>query len=116
MADVTVRVLLVDDDPLVRAGLRLLLGGDDGVAVVGEAADGDEVAAAVAAHDPDAARAALHRHLSRVAREFQRGVDTEQRGADPAAAAARPPVRVSRGERPTAGRMPRKSPANPRRS
>ena len=53
MADVTVRVLLVDDDPLVRAGLRLLLGGDDGVAVVGEAADGDEVAAAVAAHDPD---------------------------------------------------------------
>ena len=33
------------------------------------------IAAAVAAHDPDAARAAMHRHLARVAREFQRGVD-----------------------------------------
>jgi DNA-binding FadR family transcriptional regulator len=33
------------------------------------------IAAAVAAHNSDAARAAMHRHLSRVAREFQRGVD-----------------------------------------
>ena len=33
------------------------------------------IAAAVAARDPDAARAAMHRHLARVAREFQRGVD-----------------------------------------
>jgi GntR family transcriptional regulator, uxu operon transcriptional repressor len=33
------------------------------------------IAAAVAAHNPDAARAAMHRHLARVAREFQRGVD-----------------------------------------
>jgi GntR family uxuAB operon transcriptional repressor len=30
---------------------------------------------AISAHDADAARAAMHRHLSRVAREFQRGVD-----------------------------------------
>jgi GntR family transcriptional regulator, uxu operon transcriptional repressor len=30
------------------------------------------IAKAVAAHDPDAARAAMHRHLARVAREFQR--------------------------------------------
>jgi DNA-binding FadR family transcriptional regulator len=37
------------------------------------------IAAAVAAHDPDAARAAMHRHLSRVAREFQRNVDASQR-------------------------------------
>jgi DNA-binding GntR family transcriptional regulator len=29
----------------------------------------------VEAHDADAARAALHRHLGRVMREFQRGVD-----------------------------------------
>ena len=74
------------------------------------------IAAAVAAHDADAARAALHRHLSRVAREFQRGVDTEQRGGESPAASSRPPARVSRGQRPTAGGTPRKSPANPRRS
>ena len=34
---------------------------------------------AVAAHDPAAARSAMHRHLSRVAREFQRGVDDDRR-------------------------------------
>jgi DNA-binding FadR family transcriptional regulator len=33
------------------------------------------IAEAVEAHDADAARAALHRHLGRVMREFQRGVD-----------------------------------------
>jgi DNA-binding NarL/FixJ family response regulator len=48
-----VTVLLVDDDPLVRAGLRLMLGGADDVDVVGEAADGSEVPALVAAHAPD---------------------------------------------------------------
>jgi GntR family transcriptional regulator, uxu operon transcriptional repressor len=35
------------------------------------------IAAAVEAKDPDAARASMHRHLSRVTREFQRGVDNE---------------------------------------
>ena len=35
------------------------------------------IAAAVEAGDPDAARAAMHRHLSRVTREFQRGVDNK---------------------------------------
>lgn len=35
-----VRVLIVDDDPLVRAGLRLMLGGNPQIEVVGEAADG----------------------------------------------------------------------------
>ena len=48
-----VRVLVVDDDPLVRAALAMVLGGADGLALVGEAADGDEVAAAVAATAPD---------------------------------------------------------------
>jgi DNA-binding NarL/FixJ family response regulator len=47
-----VTVLLVDDDPLVRAGLRMMLAGDDGLTVVGEAADGDELVDAVAAHAP----------------------------------------------------------------
>lgn len=38
----TVRVLLVDDDALVRAGLALILGGSESIAVVGEAGDGRE--------------------------------------------------------------------------
>jgi DNA-binding NarL/FixJ family response regulator len=48
-----IRVLLVDDDALVRAGLSMLLAGADDVRVVGEASDGSEVAAAVAEHQPD---------------------------------------------------------------
>ncbi|WFF00791.1 response regulator transcription factor [Micromonospora sp. WMMD964] len=37
-----VRVVLADDQPAVRAGLALILGGSPGIEVVGEAADGDE--------------------------------------------------------------------------
>jgi DNA-binding NarL/FixJ family response regulator len=48
-----VRVLIVDDDALVRAGLTMILSSADDVTVVGEAADGSEVPAAVAAHRPD---------------------------------------------------------------
>jgi DNA-binding NarL/FixJ family response regulator len=48
-----IRVLVVDDDALVRAGLSLLLAGAEGIAVVGEAADGSDVAQAVAEHEPD---------------------------------------------------------------
>jgi DNA-binding NarL/FixJ family response regulator len=48
-----VRVLVVDDDALVRAGLSMLLAGAEDIAIVGEAADGSEVAQAVAEHQPD---------------------------------------------------------------
>jgi len=48
-----VRVLVVDDDALVRAGLTMMLDGAAGIAVVGEAADGDQVPAAADAHGPD---------------------------------------------------------------
>ncbi len=48
-----VRVVLIDDDPLVRAGLRLMLGGREGVDFVGEGGDGSEAAALVAEHRPD---------------------------------------------------------------
>ena len=41
-----IRVLIVDDDALVRAGLAMLLAGAEGIEVVGEAADGSEVAQA----------------------------------------------------------------------
>ncbi|MGN3954758.1 response regulator [Streptomyces sp. WAC8370] len=48
-----IRLLLVDDDPLVRAGLALMLGGADDVEIVGEAADGDEVGPLVDRTRPD---------------------------------------------------------------
>ncbi|MEV4008433.1 response regulator transcription factor [Actinomadura sp. NPDC049753] len=47
------RVLIVDDDALVRAGLSMMLDGTGGIIVAGEAADGDEVPAAADAHAPD---------------------------------------------------------------
>jgi DNA-binding NarL/FixJ family response regulator len=53
MSDGPVRVLVVDDDALVRAGLAMMLDGAQGIRVVGEAADGDQVPAAVDAHAPD---------------------------------------------------------------
>lgn len=37
-----IRVVLVDDDPLVRAGLRMILGGDRRIDIIGEAGDGLE--------------------------------------------------------------------------
>jgi DNA-binding NarL/FixJ family response regulator len=47
-----IRVLVVDDDALVRAGLSMLLAGVEEIVIVGEAADGSEVAHAVAEHEP----------------------------------------------------------------
>ena len=41
--DAVIRVLLVDDDALVRSGLRMMLAGADAIEVVGEAEDGREV-------------------------------------------------------------------------
>ncbi|MGY2077489.1 MULTISPECIES: response regulator [unclassified Blastococcus] len=52
-AGADVRVLVVDDDPLVRAALAMVLGGAPGLTLVGEAADGDEVPAAVTSGAPD---------------------------------------------------------------
>jgi DNA-binding NarL/FixJ family response regulator len=48
-----VRILIVDDQPVVRAGVARILGPDDGFEVVGECDDGDEVVEAVRAHHPD---------------------------------------------------------------
>jgi DNA-binding NarL/FixJ family response regulator len=47
------RVLLVDDDALVRSGLRMMLAGAAGIEVVGEADDGRGVLPAVDRHRPD---------------------------------------------------------------
>ncbi|GAA1566265.1 response regulator transcription factor [Actinomadura kijaniata] len=49
----TVRVVVVDDHPVVRAGLLGMLGGEPGFEVVAEAADGAEAIAAVARTRPD---------------------------------------------------------------
>jgi DNA-binding NarL/FixJ family response regulator len=48
-----IRVLVVDDDALVRSGLRIMLAGAGNLEVVAEAADGREVLAAVDLHRPD---------------------------------------------------------------
>ncbi|MFD8417688.1 response regulator [Streptomyces sp. NPDC059650] len=50
-----IRLLLADDDPLVRMGLRLMFAGVEDIDVVAEAADGDEAVALTAEHAPDVA-------------------------------------------------------------
>jgi DNA-binding NarL/FixJ family response regulator len=50
---VSVRVLLVDDDALVRAGLRMILSSAEDLQIVGEVDDGVRAVAAVREHRPD---------------------------------------------------------------
>ena len=48
-----IRVLLVDDQSLVRAGFRALLDAEAGIEVIGEAADGEEAVRMASALTPD---------------------------------------------------------------
>jgi DNA-binding NarL/FixJ family response regulator len=48
-----IRVLVVDDQELVRSGFCVILEATDGITVVGEAANGAQAVAAVCAHAPD---------------------------------------------------------------
>jgi DNA-binding NarL/FixJ family response regulator len=50
-----IRVLLVDDQPLIRSGFRALLDLEDDIDVVAEAADGEEGLALIKEHLPDVA-------------------------------------------------------------
>jgi DNA-binding NarL/FixJ family response regulator len=48
-----IRIVIADDQPLVRAGLRQLMDDHDDIEVVSEAQDGATAVAAVLAHRPD---------------------------------------------------------------
>jgi DNA-binding NarL/FixJ family response regulator len=50
-----IRVLLADDEAMVRAGVRAILAADHGIEVVAEAADGRQAVELVRAHRPDVA-------------------------------------------------------------
>jgi DNA-binding NarL/FixJ family response regulator len=49
----TIRVVIADDQQLVRTGFRLILEGEDDIEVVGEAEDGVEAVAAARSLSPD---------------------------------------------------------------
>ncbi len=55
-----IRVLIVDDHPVVRDGLRGLFAGDPGFEVVGEAADGRDAVSRTEAFRPDVVLMDLH--------------------------------------------------------
>jgi DNA-binding NarL/FixJ family response regulator len=55
-----IRVLVVDDDALVRAGLTMMLDGADGISVIGEAGDGAQVPAALDTHMTDVVLMDIH--------------------------------------------------------
>jgi DNA-binding NarL/FixJ family response regulator len=52
-APAPIRVLVVDDQELVRSGFCVILDAADGITVVGEAANGEAALSQVAAHEPD---------------------------------------------------------------
>jgi DNA-binding NarL/FixJ family response regulator len=73
-----IRVLLVDDQPLLRRGFRALLDAEDDIEVVAEAADGEESLALIKEHVPDIA-------LIDIQMPVMDGIETTRRiAADPA--------------------------------
>jgi DNA-binding NarL/FixJ family response regulator len=75
-----IRVVLVDDQPLLRSGFRALLDAEDDIEVVAEAADGEEGLALINEHLPDVA-------LIDIQMPVMDGIETTRRvAADPALA------------------------------
>ncbi|MGP4026869.1 response regulator [Actinomadura sp. 3N407] len=75
-----IRVLLVDDQPLLRGGFRALLDAEDDIEVVAEAADGEQGLALIREHLPDIA-------LIDIQMPVMDGIETTRRiAADPALA------------------------------
>ena len=56
----TLGVLVIDDHAIVREGLRRLIGRDEGIIVVGEAASKNEAIAQISHHNPDVIVVDLH--------------------------------------------------------
>ena len=52
-SDKLIRVVIIDDHPVIRYGLREMLGADDGIEIVGELEDLDGLDALLASMDPD---------------------------------------------------------------
>ncbi|WP_229070501.1 response regulator transcription factor [Actinoplanes sp. DH11] len=76
-----IRVLLVDDQPLIRSGFRALLDAEDDITVVAEAADGRDGVTLARQHLPDVA-------LVDIQMPIADGIETTRRiAADPALAA-----------------------------
>ncbi|GAA4055779.1 response regulator transcription factor [Streptomyces shaanxiensis] len=83
MGDGVIRVALVDDQALMRAGFRALLDAEDGIEVVGEAADGERGLELIRAQVPDIA-------LIDVQMPVMTGIEATRRiAADPALASVR---------------------------
>lgn len=53
MRDGRIRVLIVDDEPLAREGVRLHLAGHEEIEIIGECGSGEEAVERIAADDPD---------------------------------------------------------------
>jgi len=58
--DARIRVLVVDDQPLIRRGLAVMLATEPGIDVVGQAADGEEAIQAARRERPDVVLMDLH--------------------------------------------------------
>ncbi|MEU3396134.1 response regulator transcription factor [Streptomyces filamentosus] len=86
-----IRVLLVDDQPLIRSGFRALLDLEDDIEVVAEAGDGEEGVALAGEHLPDIA-------LVDIRMPVVDGVEATRRiAADPALAGVRVVILTNHG-------------------